>query len=133
LNQTLVKEFILAKDLATKAEEQAKEYRARAEELEAKLLAEFTEDGLQNFKTAEGVTVYLKRNYRVGAQGGDAAALCEALKAGGYGDIVKENVNNRTLLGWALEYLKAGVPIPPEVAPYLKVIEDWSVNVSRSR
>lgn len=123
-----IKRLISAKDSDIKA------LKEELAPLEASLLDEFAEDGLQSVKISDGkrnVTVFLKRDLRAtNLQGPEATA--QACKAAGLEHMVGERVNANTLSAYVRDLEKAGEPLPDAFDGVVGTLEQFSVGVRAS-
>lgn len=96
--------------------------------LEAVLLEQFAEDGIQSIKTQDGPTVYLQVQLWARPIGGRENAM-EALRLAGLGDLVEETVNLQTLSAWCRERLKSEEELPASFAGQIATAETTHVKV----
>lgn len=142
----------LAQELAEYARLDARKQELKSElehvqreltELEASLLPEMAESGIQNMKVSDGNgghrTVYMNRQIWAG-HNGDKQALCQALKEAGLEEYVQPTFNAQQLSAWVREFdpdknltedeiLKQ---VPSNVAQYLKVSERFALKTKKS-
>ena len=112
-------------------------------ELEAELLPEMAESGIQNLKVSDGNggfrTVYIKRQVWAG-HNGDKQALCQALKEAGLDEYVQPNFNSNQLSAWVREFdpdrnlteNEILERIPKPIAEHLKVTEKFNLTTTKS-
>lgn len=112
-----------------------------AAKVESELLPRMRDSGTQSIKIA-GDTVYVERKLWGSAQDGNVAALNEALKELGHGDMVKESVNAQTFSAYIreIEESVSDKPLPPEelipklpelLRPVVKVSEVFKIRARK--
>ncbi len=102
-----------AKDRKKELEAEEKENNALIEELNRELSDQMTEAQVPNF-SRNGAVFYLRNDIYASPRDGDREALFAALRANGYGDLVTETVNARTLNAFAREQMEASEGELPE-------------------
>lgn len=123
-----IKRLIGAKDADIKA------LKKELAPLEAALLDDFAEDGLQSVKIAEGnrkVTVFLKRDLRA-TNLVSPEATAAACRAAGLEHMVGERVNANTLSAYVRDLEKAEEPLPDAFEGVVGTLEQFSVGVRAS-
>lgn len=143
---------ILAQELVEYARLDARKQELKSEleyvqreltELEASILPEMAESGIQNMKVSDNNgghrTVYMNRQIWAG-HNGNKQALCQALKEAGLEEYVQPTFNAQQLSAWVREFdpdknltedeiLKQ---IPSNVAHHLKVSERFALKTKKS-
>lgn len=119
-------------------EEAAEELTAQIAELEAKLMTSFMDRGVDRV-SMDGHTVYLDRKVWAGAENGDTAGTCEALRAFGMVDFVKPTFNVQQLSSWVREREREMGPqddlkslLPDALRPFIKVTEKYALRVRKA-
>jgi hypothetical protein len=111
------------------AESEAEDLKKERVRLQAELLDEFADAGIENIRI-DGQTVYAHR--QVWAKTPDKAAAVAALKAL-YPELVTETFNSNTLSSLLREREKAGDnPVPPELEGLVEASEVWSLRSRRA-
>lgn len=123
-----IKRLIAAKDSDIKA------LKEELAPLEAALLDDFAEDGLQSVKITDGnrkVTVFLKRDLRA-TNLVSPEATAEACRAAGLGHMVGARVNANTLSAYIRDLERAEAPLPDAFDGIVGTLEQFSVGVRAS-
>jgi hypothetical protein len=116
MNQEILSEFLDLDEEKRTLEARLKQVKARLEELEPQVVREFEAEGVSKI-TVRGRTVYLQRELspKLG-EGFTTEDAVEALKSGGFSDLVKESYNYQTIKAFFKERESQGEePIPDEL------------------
>lgn len=101
----------------------------RADEIERELLEAFAEEGVQNVKTDDGSTVFLRRElWPARLEGVETPDILDALRESGLEHYVTENFNSRSLASYLKELDEAETPMPAPLAGVIKVAEKFSIR-----
>lgn len=111
--------------------------------LEPLIMERFENAGMQSMKSAQGATIYIRRELWASAADGAELLLLESLKAIGLGDMVKEKVNTQTLSAFVREQEKEHFPgvtrpedimkvLPQQLQYALKLTEKFSLRTRKS-
>lgn len=100
-------------------------------QLEAELLPQFEQLGMQSSKVA-GVTIYIARELWASALDGDHDKANKALEEAGLGNLILPRFNVQTLSAYVRELDKAGEELPPSFDGAIKVAEVFKLK-SRGR
>ena len=87
-------------------ESRIKELNAEIDTLDKALSADMVDAECTKF-SRNGKLFYLTTSLHVSAQAGKKAAMCDAFRKAGYGSLVKEDVNFRTLSSFCKEQMAA--------------------------
>ena len=105
-------------------------YKKELDKLSEELLEKMTDDGIQNIKTASGMTLYKRCDKYYGVADGyekeelvEALANCDLTR-----DIVQANYNAITLRSRMTEIALHGTELPDELKKMLKVTEVYKVG-----
>jgi hypothetical protein len=98
MDQKVVDKYIECKRLIKDLEQELKELKKDASTVEAELLQQFMDDGVQSVKTDSGKTVYLMSQLWAGKdpEVSDEQFLT-SMKENGLEDLIQEKVNTQTL------------------------------------
>ncbi|MBQ9662776.1 MAG: hypothetical protein IJV40_06455 [Oscillospiraceae bacterium] len=120
------------KDKKKKLEEDIKSINAEIEEIEKELSGLMLEAEVPNFSRA-GSTFYLKNVVHASPLNGQKDALYSALKEHGYGDLVVETVNARTLDSFVKEQISLNQDAMPEwLSEVVSTYEKPSVGIRKA-
>lgn len=112
-------------------ESQTKELTGKIEILDAQLSQAMTDAEVEKF-TRNGSTFYLNTKLFASAKAGNKDELIAALKANGYGDLVKETVNSNTLNSFCKEQMEANEDeLPDWLEPVLNTFEKTTVGIRK--
>ena len=120
-----------AKDRKKKLEDDTKANNALIEELDRQLSDAMVEQELEKF-SRNGSTFYLKTSLYASAPADRKTELFQALKQNGYGSLVVETVNARTLSSFVKEQKEANEDkIPQWLADVVSTYEKTTVGVRK--
>jgi hypothetical protein len=131
MNTDELKRFVALEERRRALEAEIEAVKAEAAELEALLLPQFEQSGLERV-AIDGRTVYVERKLWAKAKDGDKAAVCKALKRCRLGDYVEETFNTNSLSAYVRELDREGRPLPPSLATVLDVSEVFRLRTRRS-
>lgn len=134
-----VKRFVSLVKQKRTLEEALKRVNDELNPLSEKLAEEFIETGTQSEKV-DGYTAYMSYRTWASPVDGDYPRLCEALKAHGYADIVKETVSVQTLSALVTEKIQEAIRqdqdedtiFPPEIMQALKITHVGQLRARKS-
>ena len=113
-------------------EQQMKALNAQLEDTDFALAAAMAESETQNF-TRAGMTFCLTNTTRASAMAEQKEALFEALRAGGYGDLIYETVNANSLSAFVKEQMTENDETLPEwLDGLVNVFEKTTVGVRKA-
>lgn len=105
----------------------------RADEIERELLAEYAEEGLQNVKTDDGATVFLRREVWAAREDGiETPDIIDALKASGLDHYVSETFNTRSLSSYLRDLEKNEEEMPLPLQGVVKPVEKYAIRIRKS-
>ena len=129
-------------DLADKlraCREEKKAHEDRVKELNAEIetLDKALSDGMVDAECTKfsrtGKLFYLTTSIHASAQAGMKSAMCAAFKKAGYGSLVKEDVNFRTLSSFCKEQMAANDgKLPDWLAAVVNAHEEVNVGIRKS-
>ena len=99
--------------------------------MEKQALDWMVQNGMESARVP-GMTVSVNRQLWAFAKDKDRESACEALRAAGLGDMVKENFNMLTLSAWVREQDEAGEPLPAAFAGRIEVAEVFRLGARRA-
>ena len=112
-------------------ESRVKELNASIETLDRELSSGMVEAECTKFSRG-GKLFYLHTGVHASAQAGKKAAMCAALKKAGYGSLVKEDVNVRTLSSFCKEQMALNDGnLPDWLAAVVNAHEEVNVNIRK--
>lgn len=118
--------------------EEKKDHESRVKELNAEIeildreLSERMVDAECTKFSRNGKLFYLNTSVHASAQAGKKPAMCEAFKKAGYGSMVKEDVNFRTLSSFCKEQMEHNEgELPAWLAAVVNVHEEVNVNIRK--
>lgn len=126
-----VRRYKELKEAQAASEAEAKAIKDEANKLEAELIDDFAEAGVQNINV-DGKTIYLHRSvFAQRCPGVDAEDVKAALIAAGAGDLITDTINANTLSAWVRELTEDddAKGLPPEVVGILEPGERYAVRV----
>jgi hypothetical protein len=125
-----LRDYQRLRDLQKSSEAEAEAYKSAANAIEAELIEQFGEAGMQNINI-DGRTIYLHRStFAQRAAGVDAEDVKAALRAAGATDLITETVNHQTLSAYVRELLDDDGPgLPPALDGVLELGERYSIRV----
>lgn len=100
--------------------------------LEERLLEEFAEDGTANWRSRNGVTVYIEDTLWATAKAGETDAACTALVENGFASFVHPTFNVQTLSAQAREMERNGTAWPAPVLEHLDLNHKYRIRGRRS-
>lgn len=128
-------------DLADKlraCRDEKKEHEARVKELNAEIetLDKALSDGMVDAECTKfsrgGKLFYLTTSLYASAQAGRKPDMCAAFKKAGYGSLVKEDVNFRTLSSFCKEQMAANNGVLPDwLAEVVNTYEEVNVGIRK--
>jgi len=138
--EALCTEFAQLAEEKRLAKDSLEDVSVQCADLEKELLARFQSGGLTKIGVLVGqgrsMTVSLRRElWASRPHGVEPQPLCDALKAAGLSDLVRESYQSNTLSSWMreLERDENDMPIlPPELEGVLVPVEKFSVRALRS-
>lgn len=120
-------------DRKRELDEEAKAVKAQIEEVDAQILDEMAETGVESVR-GHGYTFYVRRDLRA-SHAGDKSAMIEALRSE-IPELVTETVNANSLTAWARELVgQAGDlddpddALPEPLRGLIKIAEIYKVGV----
>ena len=117
------------RDEKKELEQQMKALNAQLEDTDFALAAAMAESETQNF-TRAGMTFCLTNTTRASAMAEQKEALFEALRAGGYGDLIYETVNANSLSAFVKEQIMENdEALPDWLNGLVNVYEKTTVGV----
>ena len=120
------------RDEKKELEQQMKALNAQLEDTDFALAAAMAESETQNF-TRAGMTFCLTNTTRASAMAEQKEALFEALRAGGYGDLIYETVNANSLSAFVKEQMTENDETLPEwLDGLVNVFEKTTVGVRKA-
>lgn len=128
-----LRELVALHNRVQEADKALKELKAKKDELEAMLLPQLEEAGVQRLNI-DGRTIYRSSTWRASVPADCREAVCAQLRAMGLGDLVTEGVNAQTLSAKVREWLSEedGEGIPAPIADLIKTYEDKSLRILAS-
>ena len=131
-----LREFVSLTALKRDLETRLKDAKARLDPLEAALIEQFQQDGIQSVN-ADGYTVYLNRKLFAGAKDGDKPTMIAALEACDetWSFLVEDNVNSQRLCARVRECELGddGMPLlPDELKDAIQVCEQFTIGARKS-
>lgn len=103
--------------------------------LEEALLTRLADEGVASLKveTDEGkFNLFPKRQLWSSCIPGHEAELNDGLRALGYGDLIREQVNSQRLSSLIREFDTVGQAVPPEIVNAVKVSERFTIGVRKA-
>jgi hypothetical protein len=131
MNTDELKRFVALEERRRQLEAEIDTIKAEAAELEALLLPQFEQSGMERV-AIDGRTVYIERKLWAKARDGDKAAVCKALKRCRLGDYVEQTFNSNSLSAYVRELDREGRPLPPSLREVLEVSEVFKLRTRRS-
>ncbi len=125
----LLQEFVNMDKQKRELDTDLKQIKKRLEELEPVLLDQLAQAGIQNMKI-DGVTVYILRQLWAQALASNEE-ICEALRAAGLQDYVKEGYNSQSISAYFRELEKQDEPLPSELAGKIGTTEKFSLRTRK--
>ena len=126
----LAAEFSSLTKTITRSSEEEKIAKSQREKIEDQLIEEMANEGLQNFRLADGMNLYRRTDKFYGpAEGVDKQELIKELAAHPQTmDLVELNFNSNSLRSRMKEIEANGEEIPQELEAKLKVIEKFRIG-----
>lgn len=112
-------------------EEKLKEVKTEIARAEAELLQEMINEELGNFKRGDTQFVMVTKVH-ASPKAGKKPLLIRWLKQSQYRDLVKEDVNARTLEAWARE-LAENDELPDEVKELVNIFEKQTITIRKAK
>ena len=106
-----------------------KELNERLVLIELELLDQFEAAGVDKIGK-DGYTLYMARSLRPRAKDGDRERMLEAIKANGYGDLVKEDIHPKRLEAIVKEFDGQG-EMPDWAKDTIEIYEQYNIRVRK--
>lgn len=106
-----------------------KELKERLVMIELELLDQFVAAGVDKIGK-DGYTLYMARSLRPRAKDGDRDRMLEAIKANGYGDLVKEDIHPKRLETIVKELDEQG-EMPGWAKDTIEIYEQYNIRVRK--
>lgn len=125
MNVDKINKIVDLDDRRRELEAQLKEIKEERSKLEAEVLDQFAEAGIDNIKVG-GRTVYLRKDTYCSPVDGDKERSAIYLKNNGLGMFVSESFNSLTVSAWVRERI-AEDNLPDDFKDYFKVSDTFKI------
>lgn len=130
--QQQLKQFVALEHERREHEEKLKAIGEKISSLQAALLDQFADLGMQN-ANVDGLTVYVRTDRYVSKKGeASTEQVCEALRACGLGYMVSDGYNAASLKSKVKEFQEEGIEVPESLASLLNIGETFKLATRKS-
>jgi hypothetical protein len=134
--QALISQFVSLTVKKRELKERLQEIEQELDRLNSPIIDGLLDAGIasQTVWSADGVryTVAPRKQFWARPQLGGMQPLCDAMKAYGAPDLVREQINVMQLTAWVREHREQGLSIPAEVEAQLQITETPEIRVRRA-
>lgn len=127
----LAEELKALKDAKKEMESEIKELNKEMEQVQYQLIQSMIDEDVSKFDY-KGFTFYSSNRIHASVKAGCKPHVIDWLKSSEYSDMVKEDVNARTLEAWAKEYIDQNDDLPNEVSDYINMFEKQTISIRKA-
>jgi hypothetical protein len=120
------------KDQKAQMETKIKEINKGIDQAQSRLLQSMIDEEVGKFDRS-GFTFYSSSRVHASVRAGCKPQIMEWLKQSPYRDLVKEDVNARTLESWAREFLSENDELPDEIQDWMHVFEKQTISIRKAK
>lgn len=128
---TLADQLKALKDAKKAMEAEIKELNQEIQDVEYQLIHHMADAEMSKFDRS-GYVFYSTKRIHAGVKAGCKPNVIDWLKSSEYGDMVKEDVNARTLEAWVKEYVDQNEQLPDEISDYINMFEKQTISIRKA-